>query len=257
MAKAKGYIDEYEAALNSYNRLVDEYNTTLDKFMGSVLDEGRLLQTKKIGKDLGKGYYSFQVSDGLIGRKPESSYQAEILGVEGKRDKSVYTIRDPETGKVYSNITKQEYQDGDRVLLHDGTILKFSPTPGDFTQTAPSFDMEKYKNLLTEDMATEQQAIKDALAKTQAEERAKFDQQRAEMTRQQAILSAETAAAERQAQQNLASAQADAAAASAERQKKEKEFKTETESLQRDVGARRAGYVRSRRMRSRSLLSGA
>lgn len=262
MAKAEGYINEYEAALKDYNRLVDQYNASLDRFAGSLYNSGEFQNARNQlpGRNITGDFYAYQYPEGFVGRRPDSTYQGEIVSRQGNRSGAIVSVRDPQTGRVYERLNTADnggVQDGDKIILPDGRILTFTPEPGNFTATAPSFDMERYRSLLTEDVQSEQQAIKDALAKTQAEETAKFEAQRVEMERQQAAFAAEAAAAEQQARKNLEQAQADAAAASAEREKKQKEFRDETDSLQRDIGARRAGYVRARRMRSRSLLSGA
>lgn len=262
MAKAEGYINEYEAALKDYNRLVDEYNASLDRYSGSLYNSGEFQygRGQLPGRNITGDFFAYQYPEGFVGRRPDSTYQGEIVSRQENRGGTIVSVRDPQTGKVYSNLNASSdggAQDGDKIILPDGRILAFTPEPGNFTATAPSFDMERYRSLLTEDYQGEQQAIKDAFAKAQAEEKAKFEAERAEIERQQAVLAAEAAAAEQQARKNLEQAQADAAAASAEREKKQKEFRDETDALQRDIGARRAGYVRARRMRSRSLLSGA
>jgi len=273
MAKAEGYINEYETALKDYNRLVDEYNASLDRFSKSLYDEGRFVSLGKNqrqpGRNITGDFYTYQYPEGLVGRKPENTYQGEIVDRRTNRGGSIVSVRDPQTGRVYENLSGEfGVQDGNKIILPDGKILTFTPEPGNFSATTPSFDMERYKSLLTEDiktgqdklvseMQTEQQAIRDALTKTQAQEKAKFESDRAEMERQQAVLAAEAAAAEQQARKNLEQAQSDATAAETERQTKTKQFREETEATQRDIGARRAGYVRARRMRSRSLLSGA
>lgn len=273
MAKAEGYINEYEAALKDYNRLVDEYNASLDRYSGSLYNSGEFQygRGQLPGRNITGDFFAYQYPEGFVGRRPDSTYQGEIVSRQGNRGGTIVSVRDPQTGKIYSNLNASSdggAQDGDKIILPDGRILAFTPEPGNFTATAPSFDMERYKSFLLEDTQAdvarmtdefqkETKAIQDALAKTQAEERAKFEADRAAMERQQAVFAAEAAAAEQQARKNLEQAQADAAAASAEREKKQKEFRDETDALQRDIGARRAGYVRARRMRSRSLLSGA
>lgn len=273
MAKAEGYINEYEAALKDYNRLVDEYNASIDRFSGSLYESGTFQNARGQlpGRGIADNFYAYQYPDGFVGRRPENIYQGEIVDQRTNRGGSIVSVRDPQTGRVYENLNSANnggVQDGNKIILPDGRILTFTPEPGNFSATTPSFDMERYKSLLTEDIKTgqdklvaemqaEQQAIRDALAKTQAEEKAKFDSQRVEMERTQAVFAAEAAAAEQQARKNLEQAQSDAAAAATERETKTKQFRDETDAMQRDIGARRAGYVRARRMRSRSLLSGA
>lgn len=275
MAKAEGYINEYETALRDYNRLVDEYNASLDRFSKSLYDGGQFVSMGRGGGSPGRNitgdFYAYQYPEGFVGRRPENIYEGQIVNREERRGGSIVSVRDPQTGRVYENLNSANnggVQDGNKIILPDGKILTFTPEPGNFSATTPSFDMERYKSLLTEDiktgqdklvseMQTEQQAIKDALTKTEAQEKAKFESDRAEMERQQAVLAAEAAAAEQQARKNLEQAQSDATAAETERQTKTKQFRDETEATQRDIGARRAGYVRARRMRSRSLLSGA
>lgn len=262
MAKAEGYINEYEAALKDYNRLVDEYNASLDRFTGSLYNSGEFQNARGQlpGRNITGDFFAYQYPEGFVGRRPENTYSGEIISTQEARGGSVVSVRDPQTGKVYERLNTSNnggVQDGDKIILPDGRILTFTPEPGDFTATTPSFDMERYRSLLTEDYQGEQQAIKDAFAKAQAEDKAKFEAERAEIERQQAVLAAESAAAEQQARKNLEQAQSDAAAAQAERETKQKQFRDETDALQRDIGARRAGYVRARRMRSRSLLSGA
>lgn len=281
MATATQYINEYEAQLNEYNRLVDEYNKSLTTFEQSFYNGGPYLGQwgeATIGENFqNTGYYTVNLPDfGITAMKPTEILQGEVRQERREawtargQDYLTYTIvRDPRSGQEYTfepefvqkGVKVRPYYsqqpDAGTVITRDGQILRFPTVPGDFTATAPTFDVEKYQTLLTEELALERQAIEDAFAKTQAEERARFEAQRVEMERQQAILAAESAAAEKQAQENLAVAQAEAAAAAEERTAKEKQFKDETETLQRNVGARRAGYVRARRMRSRSLLSGA
>lgn len=257
MAKAQQYISEYDAALASFNKAVDDYNKTLDAYESTFYKGGVNLGDEESvypGFDVGGGYFAVNYPDfGMVGRKPTSITR----GVATMNENDQIVVTDPRTGITVPIRGGGIQYNENTVVTASGHIMEFSPKPGDFTQTAPSFDMERYKSLLNEDFTLEQQAIQDAFAKTQAEEKAKFDAQRAEMERQAAIVAAENAAAEEQARKSFAQAQAEAAAAQTERDTKTKQLKDETEATQRDIGARRAGYVRARRMRSRSLLSGA
>lgn len=269
MAKADQYISEYDAAIAAFNKSVEDYNKTLDAYEATFYQGGVYIGNEEStypGFDVGGGFFATNYPDfGFVGRKPTSITRAPAYVDENEQ----YVVQDPRNGTLYQIGNREGIQVNENlVVTRSGHIMEFSPKPGDFTQTVPSFDMERYKSLLTEDFqteqtkitetfATEQRAIRDALAKTQAEERAKFDAQKAEMERQAAIAAAENAKAEEAARASFARAQADAAAAQIERDTKTRQFKEETESMQRDAGARRAGYVRARRMRSRSLLSGA
>lgn len=258
MAKAQQYISEYDAALASFNKAVEDYNKSLDAYEATFYRGGVMVGDEEStypGFDLGGGYFVTNYPGfGMVGRKPESIRQG-ISTIEPYTSQRL--VQDPQTGITVPIRGNSLQYDENTVVTASGQIIQFSSKPGDFTQTAPSFDMERYKNLLTEDFTTEQKAIQDAFAKTQAEEKAKFDAQKAEMERQAAIAAAENARAEEQARASFAQSQAEAAAAQKERDTKTKQFKDETEASQRDIGARRAGYVRARRMRSRSLLSGA
>lgn len=258
MAKAQQYISEYDAALASFNKAVEDYNKTLDAYEASFYQGGVMVGDEEStypGFDLGGGYFVTNYPGfGMVGRKPTSIRQG-IATIDPETEQ--FIVRDPQTGVTVPIRGSGMQYNENIVVTASGHIMEFSPKPGDFTQTAPSFDMEKYKSLLNEDFTTEQKAIQDAFAKTQAEEKAKFEAQRMEMERQAAIAAAENARAEDQARASFAQAQAEAATAQAERDTKTKQFKDETEASQRDIGARRAGYVRARRMRSRSLLSGA
>lgn len=271
MAKAEQYISEYDAAIAAFNKSVEDYNKGLDAYEATYYQGGVRLMDEEYAGNVGtyfdNGYYYYNVPNfGVTARKPDSIVGGTIIYDE---DGGRTVVSNPSTGQTFTipNNVEGIQVDENTVVDRRGQILQFSANPGNFTQTSPSFDMDRYKSLLTEDFqaeqktitdafATEQRALREALAKTQAEEQAKFDAQRAEMERQAAISAAENAKAEEQARASFAQAQADAAAAKTERDIKTKQFKDETEAMQRDVGARRAGYVRARRMRSRSLLSG-
>jgi hypothetical protein len=274
MAKAPQYLNEYETALADYNKSVESYNKSLDEYEASFFNGGLIYDENDAyypGFDFGGGFFGTKIPEGgIVGRKPTSITFGEAI-TQSDEEGSFYAtaFRDKNTGQVYPVTYRNTNMqvDENTVVTSSGLIMKFSSAPGNFTTTLPTFDQDRYRTLLTEDFQSEQAAtvgafqaeqrrIQEALQKSQAEERARFEQQRQEMEREQARFAAESAAAEEQARRNLEQAQSDAASAAKEREVKTKQLRDETETVERNVGARRAGYVRARRMRSRSLLSG-
>lgn len=295
MAKAQGYVSEYEAALAQYQKSIEDYNKSIDDFNNSLYQGGIIVDSAGPGVDLGGGYYSTLIENfGMVGRKPIGSYQGKIEQLQFQddagRNQAAFAVIDPTTGlqalfplndgndpdAIYTRVSQLN---NNLIAFRDGRIMQFSPEPGDFTGTPPTFDQTLYTSLLKEDYDTEvaatsalfqaeqaklrdqvlaeQKAIQDAFQKAQAEEQARFAQEKAEQEAAQAKLAEEARLAEEQAKKNLELAQADAAEAEVTRQRKQKQFRDETDELQRNVGARRSAYVRARRMRGRSLLSGA
>ena len=293
MAKAQGYLSEYEAALAQYNASIDAYNKSIDDYAGSMYQDGIMVNADAPGQDLGGGYFATLIENfGMVGRKPMNTYEGKIEQLNFDDDRgirrSAFAVVDPTTGlqAIFpasydgEDITSRVKQINDNLIaFRDGRIMQFTPAPGDFTGTAPTFDQARYSALLKEDyesevaaasslftaeqaklreqVIAEQKAIQDAFQKAQAEEQARFQQQKAEQEAAQAKLAEEARAAEEQAKKNLELAQADAVEAEATRQRRTKQLRDETDELQRNVGARRSAYVRARRMRGRSLLSGA
>lgn len=128
------------------------------------------------------------------------------------------------------------------------------PDPGDWTGTPPQFDQESYSRLLLSEFEQELAGQKAQFDLARKAEEEKYLEKKAEFEKEQKILAEENARAQAAAEAASKAAEEQAAQARGELEKRRVQFREETEGLQRNAGAQRAGYVRARRIRSRPLL---
>lgn len=260
MAKAQEYLDAYETQLAEFNKLVEDYNKSIEDYDASFYNEGTRLSGRgmKTGRPLKDGFVAFMIPDfGLVGRKPTETATAEFIRVQGSGRIKENLYRDPVTGKQF-NIRSTENAgvmvDQNTIGFADGRLLRFNAIPGDFTSEAPSFDMEKYQGLLQSDFEEELAGQKAQFELARKAEEEKYVAQKAELEKEQAALEAENAKALEAAEKLRVESETAAAAANEERERRTKQLRDETETLQRNTGAQRAGFVRARRLRNRPLL---
>lgn len=265
MAKAQEYLDAYETQLAEFNKLVEDYNKSIEDYDASFYNKGASVEGTgmNIGRPLKDGFVAFMIPDfGLVGRKPKETGAAELIRTQGSGRVKENLYRDPVTGKQFSiKFDSKRSTEGYGVMVDentigyvDGRLLRFNAVPGDFTSDAPSFDMEKYQGLLQSDFEEELAGQKAQFELARKAEEEKYVAQKAELEKEQAALEAENAKALEAAEKLRVESETAAAAANEERERRTKQLRDETETLQRNTGAQRAGFVRARRLRNRPLL---
>ena len=127
--------------------------------------------------------------------------------------------------------------------------------PGDFGAVLPTFEQERYSALLLSEFEQDlagQKAQFDLIRKAEEE---KYDEQLKELQKEQDLLAEENRKAQAAAENAQRVAQEQAAGSRTELERRRRQFTEETETLQRNTGAQRAGFVRARRLRNRPLLA--
>jgi hypothetical protein len=109
------------------------------------------------------------------------------------------------------------------------------PDPGDFEAQPPRFEQDVYSGFLLSEFERDLAGQKAQFDLARKAEEEKYAEQRTQLEREQA--------SEEQAAQSRA-----------ELERRRGQFREETETLQRNAGAQRAGFVRARRLRNRPLL---
>ena len=269
MALAAEYLREYEAKMQEYDRLYDQYSVQFDDFTDSLYRGGRFLpSTGAMGARINQPGSLFQ-QGGFTGvvmqdaptnrvyaqtgevRQADSIRKVESMVGFGGTGQFQQTFRDPVTGLTY-DITNRNTTRGVEFApntfgFRGGTVVGITPEP-EFTAEPPTFDNDYFQSLIDKpltDLQNDLQRQRDeneALRQKQVAEARKFEAEMQEFTeeseRQLATLEEET----KQTEQRL----------DAIRQTIDKE---EEERLRR-TGAERAGYVRARRLRGQPILGG-
>ena len=271
MALAAEYLRQYEAKMQEYDRLYDEFSVQYDDFMGSLYQGGRPLpDTGAMGARINQPGSLFQ-QGGFTGvvmrdaptnrlyarsgevRQADSIRKVESMVGFGGTGQFQQTFRDPVTGLTY-DITSRSRSANRGVEFapntfgfQGGRVISITPEP-EFTAEPPTFDNEYFQSLIDKpltDLQNDLQRQRDeneALRQKRDAEARRFEAEMQEFTeeseRQLATLEEET----QQTEQRL----------DAIRQTIDKE---EEERLRR-TGAERAGYVRARRLRGQPILGG-
>lgn len=262
MALAAEYLREYEAKMQEYDRLYDEYSVQFDDFTDSLYQGGRFISPRAMGRDLLRQGSLFQTggftgvvmrddqTKGLYAQTGEVRQAQNIVNVN-TRGRFQQTFRDPVSGLTYE-ITNRNTNRGVEFApntfgFEGGTVVGITPEP-EFTAKPPTFDNDYFQSLIDKpltDLQNDLQRQRDeneALRQKQIAEARRFEAEMQEFTeeseRQLATLEEET----QQTEQRL----------DAIRQTIDKE---EEERLRR-TGAERAGYVRARRLRGQPILGG-
>lgn len=128
------------------------------------------------------------------------------------------------------------------------------PDPGDFAGEPPKFEQDVYSGFLLSEFERDLAGQKAQFDLARKAEEEKYLEQRAQLEREQALLAEANAKAQAAAEEAAKAAEEQAAQTQAELERRRVQFREETETLQRNAGAQRAGYVRARRIRNRPLL---
>lgn len=253
MAKAQEYLTEYETQLAEFNKLVEDYNKKVDQF-----DAFETLPFE-VAYDPSRNYFypkDFKGTHKNTRVTSKGQAYVDALASAGLITNTDFTRRE-------INFTIPEGSDWfyNDVSVSRGGLIRYGnlvrpggPDPGDFTAEAPTFDMEKYKELLQSDFETESATNKEQFELARKAEEEKYAEQKAELEEEQAILAEENAKALAEAEKLRVAAEEAATSAQQERERRTKQFKDETETLQRTAGAQRSAFVRARRLRGRPLL---
>jgi hypothetical protein len=269
MAIAADYLREFEAKMQEYDRLVDEYSVQYDDFTGSLFRDGAFLpSTGAMGAQINRPNSLFQ-SGGFTGVVRQDDSRNRVFAQSGqmrqadsirKIDSMVgfggtgqfqETFRDPVSGLTF-DITNRNTKLGVEFApntfgFQGGTVIGLSPEP-EFTAEPPTFDSNYFQTLLDkpltdyENELQRQEDENEALRNRNIASQAKFDEELAqfqeESKKQLSVLEKETQETENRLD--------------AIRQTIDQE---EEEKLRRS-GAERAGYVRARRLRGQPILGG-
>jgi hypothetical protein len=128
------------------------------------------------------------------------------------------------------------------------------PDPGDFEAQPPRFEQDVYSGFLLSEFERDLAGQKAQFDLARKAEEEKYAEQRTQLEREQALLAEENAKAQVAAEAAAKASEEQATQSRAELERRRGQFREETETLQRNTGAQRAGFVRARRLRNRPLL---
>lgn len=262
------YYQNFEQSVAEYNAAFDDYSARYDSYAQSLYREGRYLsQMGSAGARINQPGSLFQ-SGGFTGvvlqdpgtnrvyaqsgevRQAQNIRKVDSMVGFGGTGQFQQTFRDPVSGLTF-DITNRNTNRG--VMLNettygfpDGRIIELQKEPT-FDMQEPSFDEVKFQELLDEESRT-MQGRSDAIEKENEELRQRQAQE-------QARFDAEMADFRRRSEQALIQIAEDTEEIEGRIESMAEATKRETERVDREQGARRAGYVRARTLRGRPLLS--
>jgi hypothetical protein len=255
------YYQNFEQSVAEYNAAFDDYEARYDTFLSQLYQEGRLISPRAMGRDLLRQGSLFQTGGftGVVMRDDQTQglyaqtgevRQAQNLVNVNTRGRFQQTFRDPVSGLTF-DITNRNTNRGVEFApntygFEGGTVVSITPEPT-FDMQAPTFNQEKFQELLDEESRT-MQGKSDAIEKENEELRQRQAQE-------QARFDAEMADFRRRSEQALIQIAEDTEEIEGRIESMAEATRRETERVDREQGARRAGYVRARTLRGRPLLS--
>tara|TARA_R100000353_G_C6476140_1_gene187867 strand:+ start:165 stop:947 length:783 start_codon:yes stop_codon:yes gene_type:complete len=255
------YYQNFEQSVAEYNAAFDDYEARYDTFLSQLYQQGTFINPRAMGRDLLRQGSLFQTGGftGVVMRENETKglyaqtgevRQAQNLVNVNTRGRFQQTFRDPVTGLTF-DITNRNTNQGVEFApntygFEGGTVVGITPEPT-FDMQAPSFDQVKFEELLD----AEAQALRDREAEIKSDN-AKLEKK---LQDDEARFDAEMADFRRRSDQALIQIAEDTEEIEGRIESMAEATKRETERIDRERGARRAGYVRARTLRGRPLLS--